>query len=236
MYNILLYMLNNRGLKMKLVRNTIFAGFIAVAGIWGGAAFYGAKSISQLLGDNKKLQASLSNLTYENQVAYAKVIDQQIDENGEIISSTISFKEFLADDPTAPVFTKELEIKGDIVHFDAIVITFPSDLVADGKKKSLYLWHRAYGDQTPPTGAVSLEQINSQPERYKEIFSTINHRDRKVFWDSLWSLSSDLKALDALGIKAAYGSGLYFKVKPKVIYEFNFSATGQMSIAVKPEI
>ncbi len=221
---------------MRFIRNALVAGTIIVAGIWGGAAFYNAQSISQLLGENKKLQTSLSNLTYENQVAYAKVIDQQVDENGEIISSVISFKEFLADDPTAPIFTKEIQIKGDIVHFDAIVITFPSNLVADGKKKSLYLWHRAYGDQTPPIEAAILEQINSQPERYKEIFSTINHKDRKVFWDSLWSLSSDLKALNALGIKAAYGSGLYFKVKPNVIYEFNFSATGQISIAIKPEI
>ncbi len=221
---------------MKIIKNMLVASTIVVAGVWGGVAFWGAKSISDLLGDNKELKAALANLTHENNVAYAKVLDQQVDEAGNVVSSHITFKEFSQENLVNPIFDKEFTIKGDIAHFDALIISFPEDLVSSGEKKSLYLWHRAYGDETPPNEGVPLEELNSEPQRYVEFFDAIGVKNNKVFWQAMWNLASNANALAEYNIKAVHGSGLYIKMKPKVVYEFRFSDAGKMTIIPKPEI
>jgi len=82
----------------------------------GRGYYHGAKTIHQLLTDNKQLKQSITNLTYEEQIGYAKVISQETINNKFL--TTIKFVETARDDKLKKILEKEYTIEGDIIHFD----------------------------------------------------------------------------------------------------------------------
>ncbi len=71
----------------------------------GRGFYYGAKTIHQLLAENKQLKKAITNLTREEQIGYAKVISQQtIDEK---LLTTIKFVETARDDKLKTILEKE---------------------------------------------------------------------------------------------------------------------------------
>lgn len=218
----------------KLVR-TVF-GLLALAALIfiAGALFYGTRTVHDLLGENKRLKQAVSTLTHEDQIGYAKVVRQEIREG--TLYTTLRFVETARDDKLQTILEKEYEIEGDIVHFDALIVTFADQSVIDGRERSLYLWRRVYGENQAPADGFAIEEVGTAPARYSDLLARLRLRDRKLFWSAIWDLANDPDALRRHGIKAVYGNAVYKKLRPGLIYVFKISPTGQVYPETVPDL
>ncbi len=220
--------------KMRFVWYGIAAVFVAAAAFIGPGIYRGAVTIHELLGENKHLKQAIENLTEEEQIGYAKVISQR-EENG-LLLTTIRFVETARCDKTRVILQKEYTIEGDVVHFDALIVKFEDQLVADGKSRALYLWRRVYSERMPPGEGFAIEEPGAEPRRYSDLLQTLPVQHRQVFWAGIWDLANDPEKLREHGIKAIYGSVIYQKLREGLIYVFKISPTGQLYPEVVPDM
>lgn len=196
--------------------------------------YYGAKTIHELLAENKHLKQAISNLTQEDQIGYAKVISQETKE-GKLFT-TVRFVETARDDKLKKILEKDCTIEGDIVHFDALIIKFSDKIVMDGKERAMYLWRRVYGEKMAPENGIKIEEPNSEPARYKDILKMLPVKQREIFWSAIWDLANDPERLKIHGITAVYGNAVYSKLQKGFVYIFKISSTGQVYPEVVPEM
>ncbi len=220
---------------IRFLFGIVFVAILAIPTFYLGRGFFlGAKTISQLLTENKELKQAITSLTAEDQIGYAKVISQQ-SEDGNLFT-TIKFVETARDNKLEKIVEKEYTVQGDVVHFDALIVKFSAKMVLDGKEKSLYLWRRIYGEKTAPGEGFVMEQQGGEPKRYGDMLAKLHIKERKLFWENIWSLANDGERLKEYGITAIYGNVIYSQVKPGLIYVFKINATGQVWPEVVPEI
>lgn len=220
---------------MKKIWRTLLGlpALVAVMFI-AGTLFYGSKTVHDLLGENKKLKQAISTLTQEDQIGYAKVLRQE--ERAGRLYSTIRFVETARGDPLQTVLEKEVEIEGDIIHFDALIVTFSNQAVLDGKDRSLYLWRRVYGDHQAPADGFAIEEPGVEPARYADLLTRLRMKDRQMFWSAIWDLANAPGTLERHGIKAVYGNAVYKKLRPGLIYIFKISPTGRLFPETVPDL
>jgi hypothetical protein len=207
---------------------------IAVLMFLSRGYFYSAKTIHQILSENKNLKKAVENLTREDQVGYAKVISQQ-KQDGSLFT-TIKFVETARDNPRQKIIEKQYTLEGDIIHFDALIVKFGGQMVADGKQKSMYLWRRVYSEKMKPEDGLLIEQPGTEPVRYKDILNLLSSRDKELFWSNIWALANDPERLSQYGITAVYGNAVYSKLRPGFVYIFKINAGGQVYPEVVPEM
>ncbi|MGA2914741.1 MAG: hypothetical protein ABSE89_01810 [Sedimentisphaerales bacterium] len=214
----------------------IFSVLICAALLLIAVGIYrGGTAINELLTENKTLKKALTNLTDENKIGYAKVVSQTKDANGAIISTTLKFVETARDNELEKILEKQYTIEGDIVHFDALIVKFSDKMVMDGKKRSLYIWRRIYGEKMPPAKGFPIEDFGAEPRRYADLLKELPVKKREVFWSSIWDLANSPDRLAQYGITAVYGSVTYTQLKDNLIYIFRITPTGQVYPEVIPE-
>jgi hypothetical protein len=199
---------------------------LTVLAFVGGTVFYGTKTVHDLLASNEKLKKAITTLTHEDQIGFAKVVKQE-ERNGQLYT-TIKFVETARDDMLNKVLEKEYEIEGDVVHFDALVVTFSDQAVMDGKARSLYLWRRVYGENMSPSEGYDIETPGTNPERYAGLLRDLKLPEQQLFWEAIWDLSNNPEALRDHGIKAVYGNAVYKRLQPGLIYVFKIGTDGQV--------
>ena len=205
--------------------------FIVAIGVYKGGS-----AIHDLLGENKKLKQSLTNLTDAGKLGYAKVVSQITDEQGNVVATTLKFVGTDRDDELKIVLEKKYKIEGDIVHFDALIVKFGDKMVMEGKKKSLYLWRRIYGENMPPSAGFAIEEAGKEPKRYHKLLDEIGVKKSKLFWESIWDLANDPQKLKKYDIEAVFGNATYTKLRKGLLYIFRISPTGQIYQEVIPDI
>jgi len=199
---------------------------LTVLAFVGGTLFYGTKTVHDLLDNNQRLKTAIATLVHEDQIGFAKVIRQET--RNDKLYTTIRFVETARGDMSTIVLEKEYEIEGDVVHFDALVVTFPDQAVMDGKARSLYLWRRVYGEHMSPSEGYPIETPGTHPERYAGLLRDLKLPEQEMFWESIWELANDPEALRDHGIKAIYGNAVYKRLRPGLIYVFKIGADGQV--------
>lgn len=199
---------------------------LTVLGFFGAAFFYGTQTVHDLLQGNEELKKAITTLTHEDQIGFAKVISQE-ERDGQLYT-TIKFVETARDDMLNRVLEKEYVIEGDVIHFDALIVTFSDQLVLDGKARSLYIWRRIYGENMNPADGFDIETPGSHPERYAGLLRDLKQPEQQMFWDAIWDLSNDPEALRDYGIKAIYGNAVYKRLRPGLIYVFRIGTDGQV--------
>ena len=200
----------------------------------GRGFYYGAKTIHQLLAENKQLKQSITNLTREEQIGYAKVINQQtIDDK---LLTTIKFIETARDDKLKTILEKEYTIEGDIIHFDALIVKFGNKMVMDGTTRALYLWRRVYGEKMTPEKGFVIEQPGTEPQRYSDLLKALPIKQSQMFWSNIWDLANEPEKLKEHDIEAVYGNAIYSRLRKGLIYVFKVSPTGQVYPEVIPDM
>jgi hypothetical protein len=222
------------GGKIRLFTYGIVAAFIAAAAYVGPGLYERAMTIHELLNENRELKLAISNLTDEDQIGYAKVLSQWT-ENGRP-RTTIRFVETARDDKTRIILQRECTIEGDVIHFDALIVKFEDKMVMDGKSRAMYLWRRIYGENTPPEEGYPIDEPGAEPKRYSGLLKALPIKHQQLFWSSIWDLATDPEKLRGHGIKAIYGSVVYNKFRPGLIYVFKISPTGHLYPEVVPEM
>jgi hypothetical protein len=211
----------------KIIGALIALTALATATGLGLFVYFSSSSIHSLLTENRALNTALSNLTREEQIGFATVIDQERNELGQL-TTKLKFVQTAAGNPKEVVDEQIVSIAGDVIHFDALIVKFDEQMVRDGEERALYLWRRIYGEQTSPEKAAAIQAPGSAPERYHAITKTLNVNDREVFWEAVWSLANDPGRLSEYGITAVFGNAIYSKVEPGKVYLFKIGATGQI--------
>jgi hypothetical protein len=220
----------------RLVRRTflwlMLLCVLIVLGIIGRGFWLASRTIFDLLTKNSQLKAAISNLTAESQIGLARVIRQER-KDGRLLTR-VRFIETARDNPSRQILTREYDIEGDIVHFDALIVKFDNRYVADGKGRALYLWRRIYGEHTTPASANPIEEAGVEPKRYDELLAKLSLRDRKLFWTEIWNLSNDPNHLKSAGIQAIYGNDVYASLVPGLLYVFKIGNAGQFYVEAVP--
>ncbi|MDF7799735.1 hypothetical protein P4C99_09675 [Pontiellaceae bacterium B1224] len=199
---------------------------LTVLAFVGGTVFYGTKTVHDLLANNEKLKQAITTLTHEDQIGFAKVLKQEM-RDGKLFT-TVKFVETARGDLLNRVLEKEYEIEGDVIHFDALIVTFSDQSVMDGKARSLYLWRRVYGETMSPSEGFDIETPGTHPERYAGLLRDMKLPEQQMFWEAIWDLANDPEALREHGIKAVYGNAVYKRLRPGLIYVFKIGANGQV--------
>ena len=207
---------------------------LVIAAYLGRGFYYRAMTIHQLLSDNKHLKQAITNLTYEDQIGYAKVIAQE--PNDGKLFTTIKFVETARDDKLKTILEKEYILEGDIVYFDALIVKFGDKIVMDGKTKALYLWSKVYSEKMAPEQGFAIEEPGAEPERYSDLLKVLPIKQRQLFWSNIWDLANDPDKLKNHGIEAIYGNAVYSRLRRGLIYVFKISSTGQVYPEVVPDI
>jgi hypothetical protein len=210
----------------RFFKGTIALLFLIVLAFVGGTVFYGTKTVHDLLANNEKLKKAITTLTHEDQIGFAKVLKQET-RDGKLYT-TVKFVETARGDLLNRVLEKEYEIEGDVVHFDALIVTFSDQAVMDGNARSLYLWRRVYGETMSPSEGFDIETPGTHPERYAGLLRDMKLPEQQMFWEAIWDLANDPEALRSHGIKAVYGNAVYKRLRPGLIYVFKIGANGQV--------
>ncbi|MDZ8118613.1 hypothetical protein [Pontiella agarivorans] len=211
---------------MKLVRSIVAVLTLGGLAFVGGTFYFGTQTVHSLLAESEELKTAISTLTHEDQIGFAKVVKQE--ERDGTLYTTLKFVETARDDMLNRVLEKEFEIEGDVVHFDALIVTFSDQAVLDGKKRSLYLWRRVYGETMNPSEGFDIATPGTHPERYADLLRNLKQSEQDIFWEAIWNLSNDPNALQAYGVKAIYGNAVYKRLRPGLIYVFKIGTDGQI--------
>ena len=204
---------------------------LVTAGILGMSFYHSTASIHELLTENHQLNKAVRNLTQEEQIGYALLQSQSHNELGEL-ESVVRFVQTAADNPKAVVSEQLFTVRGDIIHFDALIVKFTNEYVKDGSKRALYLWRRIYGETTTPANGSAIEIPGTAPERYYTITESLHLKNRDIFWEAIWDLANDTTRLNDYGVEAVFGNAIYTRMEPGKVYLFKISSTGQ----IYPEI
>ncbi len=223
-----------RPAKIKISILILLAAILVALGSFGRGYLLKEMTIHQLLAENRQLKEAITNLTAEDQIGYAKVINQQT-QNNKLIT-TLKFVETDRNDKTKKILEKDYTIEGDVVHFDALIVKFDSKLVMDGKERSMYLWRRVYGETMSPQTGYAIESAGAEPARYADLLMKLPIKQREIFWSNIWDLANDVEKLKTDGISAIYGNAVYSKLRPNLIYVFKITASGQLYPEVVPEM
>ncbi len=207
---------------------------LILTGVFGGALFYGSKTIHDLFDNNRRLKQAIANLTQSDQIGYAKVIAQE-EKNGRLYT-TLRFVETARDNQLETVLRRQYTIEGDVIHFDALIVVFSDEMVMGEGKRALYLWRRVYGEKMAPSEGYPIERASRRPERYADFLSELPVDEQEMFWDAIWGLANDPDALKEYGIKAIYGTAVYKRLRPGLIYVFKISSTGQVYPETVPDL
>jgi hypothetical protein len=192
------------------------------------------KTIGELLAENKQLKESITNLTQEDQIGYAKVISKE--NKNDKVYTTIKFVETARDDKLKRILEKDYTIEGDVVNFDALIVKFTDKMVMDGKEKAIYLWRRVYGEKTAPENGFAIEEAGQEPARYADMLKKLRMKDRNLFWSNIWQLANEPEKLKEYGIEAIYGNAVYQQLREGLIYVFKINSSGQVYPEVVPEM
>jgi hypothetical protein len=219
---------------VKWIGIALTVGLLAGAGAMGYLGLNVARSIFDLLGENRRLHAALTRLTAQRQVGYAKVLDQTTRDGA--LTTRLLFVVTDPEDQTRRVLERQYEIEGDVVHFDALIVKFSPDLVMDGKARAMHLWHRVYGEKMTPEEAYAIETPGAPGSCYGDLLDELDPTDRAMFWEGIWDLANDPRKLASAGVDAVYGSGVYSRLRPGLIYIFNVDANGTFYPQTVPDL
>jgi hypothetical protein len=222
-------------MKIGKIFSYILLGLFLIGFIYlARGLYYGTKTIYELLAENKQLKQAITNLTQEEQIGYAKVIDQQI-KDGQLFT-TVRFVETARDDKLKKILEKDYTIEGDVIHFDALIVKFGDKMVMDGRARALYLWRRVYGEKMTPENGFAIEDPGKEPQRYNDLLQALPVREKDVFWSGIWSLANDPEKLKEYDIRAIYGNVVYSRLTKGLIYVFKISSVGQVYPEVVPDM
>jgi hypothetical protein len=200
----------------------------------GRAVYEGTMTIRQLLTENKQLKQSITNLTTEEQIGYAKVVRQE--PNDGRLFTTLRFVETDRTDKLHKILEKDYTIEGDVIHFDALIVKFGPQMVMDGKARAMYLWRRIYGEKMTPEQGFAIESVGQEPARYGDLLKLLPAGQRQMFWENIWDLAQNPEALKQYDIEAVYGNAVYTRLRPGLIYVFQINPSGQVWPQVVPEL
>jgi hypothetical protein len=175
------------------------------------------------------LEAAVRLLRHTERRARIVVLDQTRSADGSFLTR-IRFSEL--DSQGQPIGeSRELEVTGDEVYVDTLVIKFEDEFVTAGdalKGRSLLLFRRIFGDRLRPVDALVLDREGQMPQAYAaEKAPTAFERE---LWAQFWTLANDPAEAKKRGVRALHGEAVSTKLRKDGVYAVTFRSTGELTI------
>jgi len=185
--------------------------------------------VAKLEQETLRLKTYLKLLEYTERRAQLEVISQTKDADGETVNK-LRFTEL---DPLGGVVGAQrvLEIKGDEVYVDTLVIKFEDHFVEEAdplKGKALLLFRRIFTNRVKPDDGYVLDRNGVAPELYAA--KTAPNAFERELWTRFWEVANSEQLARQAGVKAMHGQALYGRLVPNVVYTLLMRSTGEMII------
>ena len=191
-----------------------------------------AARIDQLEAGNSEKEEIIGRLQYERRIADFVVSDQsKVDGQRH---TTLLMVEYDRKGTALPV--RSFEVIGEKVHVDAYVVKFEDEDVRKNdpmRGKALLLFEKIYGDAQPPSEGSRIDPIVGAPAIYRDDNPQPSEVERRV-WADFWQLVTDQELRTRLGVKVAYGSGVFFPVETGRRYTLTLAVNGNVTAYNEP--
>jgi hypothetical protein len=202
---------------------------VGVAGLW---VYYHHVSDEQKIAHLEQIRARLK---LERRVAKILVTDQTPDANG-VPRTTLLFIEYGRDGQPLTNSAKMLTFQGNEIHFDAQVIQFEDQYVEEAdvlRGQTILLFVRAYSSKQTPESGFALDPPGGIPEIYRGGDPEQAPFEKKL-WDHFWQLYDDPDYRKKLGVRHAFGEGLYGHFDLDHVYTITVQSNGPGSLTADP--
>ncbi len=183
--------------------------------------------VAKLESETLRLKTYVKLLEYTERRAQLEVISQTKDAAGETVNK-LRFTEL---DPQGGVVgaQRELEIKGDEVYVDTLIIKFEDHFVEQGdplKGKALLLFRRIFTNRVKPDEGFILDRNGVAPEIYATQM-TPSPFERNL-WARFWAVANSEHLAKEAGVKAMHGQAVYGRLAPNMVYTLLMRSTGEV--------
>ena len=158
--------------------------------------------------ERQELAAVVQRLRLEKRVADVEVLEQQTDNAGQVLRTTLKLSEIGRDGTALPA--QVFDIPGRVPHFDALVIKFQDDYVERGdplRGASLALFRRVYGESQAPEDGYWLGRPGDVPDVYR--VSPTPSALEVGLWNDFWQYATDPARAAVAGVRVAQGEAVY---------------------------
>jgi hypothetical protein len=184
------------------------------------------------------LEQAVSRLTGQDRVAEVYVVEQVKKGevlNGQPAATDVTVIEFVEIDREGhPLPSKRFIINDSILHFDALVLKFDPEYVAEGdalRGKSLALFRRIYGESQAAVNGFPIDPSGDVPNIYR-----VNPQPTAFelqLWSRFWELASDPNLAAKNGVRIAQGEVKYVPVRKGQVWTLTIENNGGMNVKLR---
>jgi hypothetical protein len=185
--------------------------------------------VAKLEQESLRLTTFVKLLEHTERRAQLQVTAQTVNAQGE----TVNHLRFTELNPQGGVVgtQRDLEIIGEEVYVDTLVIKFEDHFVEEGdplKGKALLLFRRIFTNRVKPDDGYILDKDGVPPEIYAGK-STPNPFERDL-WSRFWVVANSEELAKKLGVKAMHGQAVYGRLVLNMVYTLEMRSTGELVI------
>ena len=134
-----------------------------------------------------------------------------------------------------PIFRRRLELPGEEVYIDALVVQFERPFVEAGdglRGHSLLVFRRAFSDRMRPVDGIPLYRDPETPGEVPSIYAVdpVASDFERHIWSRFWTLASDPARAAAEGIRVAQGEAPHLRPREGQVYRLDLRASGGLEI------
>jgi hypothetical protein len=191
--------------------------------------------IGELEKEKAKLQTYLKLLKHSERRAQIEVLHQDQDAEGRVVN-TLRFRE-IEPDGTPIGSTRDVQLVGDEIYVDTLVIKFEEHFVEQGdplKGKALLLFRRIFSNKVAPDDGYRLDKEYQAPEIFA-VKSAPTEFEAEL-WKKFWDVANSDALQKKHGVKAAHGQAAYSRLLPNKVYHLVLRSTGETTIPAPTEL
>jgi hypothetical protein len=188
-----------------------------------------AKDNERLRREREELVAVVQRLRLERRVADVEVLEQQTDNAGQVLRTTLKLTEIGRD--ATPLPAQVFDIPGRVPHFDALVIKFQDNYVERGdplRGASLALFRRVYGESQAPEDGYWLGRPGDVPDVYR--VSPTPSKLEVGLWNDFWQYATDPARAAVAGVRVAQGEAVYAPMTSGQCWRLTLEVDGGLNL------
>jgi len=185
-----------------------------------------AAQVDALEQQRQELQDYIRRLSASRRVAQIDVIDQRLDQRGQMVSAIV-WHEIGRDGVLSGPQT--VEVVGELMYVEAAVIKFDHEAVGKGlpdKGGSVAVFRRIFGDRQIAAVVPNLNQASRPAASGPGSDEPFEIR----LWNLFWRLMSDPKLAEEYGVRVAQCEAPAVLVKAGQIWEVSLDAAGGLNL------
>jgi hypothetical protein len=178
----------------------------------------------------RELRAVVRNLERSVKVAEVRILSRT---NGV---TRLSITYYDPSSPPDPIGTKDIEIRGSDIYFDAVVLNFQYSEIEEGRRTNIAIPYRVFSDEVPQAEGVPLGAFDGQGIPYAfhradaDIYGIAPEAYRARLAELMEIAKTDAASRKEGIVRSLYGSAVHRRVEPGDVLEIRIEQSGGMTV------